>query len=362
MSVNADQRLSSLGTAVSRAGLDAFLASSDESIAYLSGFRPFQLERFFAVAVRVDGSGAIVVPALDTEQASNAPSALELISYGAASDGLNELLGVLHGVRRIGVEQDHLNFARAEGLRARGIEPVAAGELILAQRWCKDASELVKLRRACELVESAIAYSFAALRVGLTERELNGRVESWLRERGASAVHPLILFGESAASPHGEPGDRELRQGDVVCADVSACFDGYWGDLTRCATAGPASTWAREAWEVVVAAQTAAIDACHVGVGAREVDAAQRQVVEASPHLGACLHGAGHAIGMAIHEPPFLVPRIETALEAGMVFTIEPGIYQPGVGGLRLEDEVLVASAGPELLSATHAELMELAA
>jgi Xaa-Pro dipeptidase len=194
------------------------------------------------------------------------------------------------------------------------------------------------------------------------ERQVNARVESRLREQGATEAHPLILFGENAANPHGQPGARELRRGDVICADLSACLDGYWGDLTRCATAGPASDWAREAHAVVLEAQAAAIAACTPGTPARDVDRAQRELVEARADLGACLHGAGHAIGLAVHEPPFLVPRIDAPLQDGMIFTIEPGLYRAGTGGIRLEDDVVVAGADPQILSTLPLDLLEVAA
>jgi Xaa-Pro dipeptidase len=360
--VEADERIGRLRAAAADAGLDAFLATSDESIAYLTGFRPLQLERLFALVVGAANSAAVVVPALDLGQLAGAPEALKRISYEASSDGIPELASALSDARRIGVEEDHLSFARAEALRARGFELVPAGCVINALRWRKDRTEISKVRNACELVERALAQTFETLTPGAVEREVNGRLESWLREQGATATHPLILFGDSAANPHAEPGDRSLRAGDVVCADVSACLDGYWGDLTRCATAGPASSWARESWGVVVEAHAAAVAACRIGVPAREVDAAQRQLVESRPDLGRCLHGAGHAIGLAVHEPPFLVPRTETPLEQGMIFTIEPGIYQPGVGGLRLEDDILVGSDGPQLLSSPSTQLIELSA
>jgi len=353
-------RLERLRAAVAEAGLDGFLATSDESIAYLSGFRPLQLERLFAVAVIARGDGAIVVPRLDLGQIDDAPDALAKVSYEASSDGLPELAAALSGARRIGVEEDHLVFARAAALGERGFDLVPAAGLIAALRWRKDDTEIAKVRAACDLVEQTLIEMFAGLRPGAVEREVNARVEGRLREHGASATHPVILFGENAANPHGEPGVRELRRGDVVCADVSACLDGYWGDLTRCATVGPPSEWAREAWQLVHDAQSAAIDACRPRVAAREVDAAQRTLVESRPDLGACLHGAGHAIGLAVHEPPFLVPRTETSLEEGMIFTIEPGIYQAGTGGIRLEDDVLVAADGPEILSSHAVDLVEL--
>ena len=139
----------------------------------------------------------------------------------------------------------------------------------------------------------------------------------------------------------------------MICADIAAQFDGYWGDLTRCAHAGAPSDWANQAWEVVHEAYQAAVAATRLGSTTHGVDAAQREIIEAHPELGACLHGAGHAIGTEIHEPPFLVPSSDVALREGMIFTVEPGIYDSERGGIRLEDDVLVGPDGPVMLS-TH--------
>jgi Xaa-Pro dipeptidase len=360
VSTSTNERVQRLRAAARDDGLDAFLVISDESIAYLSGFRPIQLERLFAVVVPTDGAASIVVPALDLGQLSGPAQALQPVSYEASSDGIPELAAALGNARRVGVEEDHLIFARAEALRALGFELEPAGNLIAALRWRKDPAEIERVRAACELVDRALAQMFDALRPGAIEREVNAQVENWLREQGATNAHALILFGENGANPHGAPGSRELRRGDVVCADLSACLDAYWGDLTRCATVGPASDWAREAWALVRDAQAATIQACRPGTSAREIDAVQRRLIESRPDLGRCLHGAGHAIGLGVHEPPFLVPRTETPLEEGMIFTIEPGIYQPGAGGIRLEDDVLVRRDGHEILSTMRIELVEL--
>ena len=363
MSVLADRtveaRLDTVRAAAADAGLDAYLATSDESIAYLTGFRPLQLERFFGVVLTADG-GAVVVPQLDEGQVADAPASLERVAYTAASDGIAELVDALRGGRSVGVEEDHIVFERTRSLEENAVSPVPAGSILASLRARKDEGEVEKLRRACELVEAGLTRMFEELRPGDVEHVVNARVEGWLREQGATDAHPLILFGEGAANPHGRPGIRRLREGDVICADLSACLDGYWGDLTRCATVGPAGDWARRTWEVVRDAQAAAIDACRVGVPARDVDAAQRRIVEAAPELGQCLHGAGHAIGLAVHEPPFLVPRIETPLAEGMVFTIEPGLYLAGTGGIRLEDDVLVGAEGPQILSTLPLDLIEL--
>lgn len=338
--------------------LDAALITSDDSIAYLTGFRPMQLERFFGVVVRPDRS-AVIVPALDRGQVEGAPQRLTRTSYGPESDGIPELASALAGARTVGVEEDHLIYARARALEEQGFELAPAASVVMGLRIRKDEAEIERIRAACELVQEGLHRAFEWLAPGVVEHALNARVEGFLREQGATAAHPLILFGENAANPHGDPGPRELRQGDVVCADLSACLDGYWGDLTRCATVGTPSAWATGAWEVVLDAQRAANEAAQPGASGRDVDAAQRHIVEGAAELGACLHGAGHAIGLSIHEPPFLVPRAHEPLAEGSVLTIEPGIYQAGVGGIRLEDDVVVRSGGPEILSNLPLELVE---
>jgi Xaa-Pro aminopeptidase len=353
-------RVERLRDAAAQEGLDAFIASADESIAYLTGFRPLQLERLFAVVVRTDGGGGVIVPKLDAGQVAGAPESLERVSYDASSDGLPELDDLLGGAGRVGVEEDHIVYARSSALTGKGHELVAAGATIMDLRAQKDTEEIEAVRRACGLVERAYAFTWETLRPGMSERELNAKIAAFLRAGGATDSHPLVLFGENAANPHADPSERELHAGDVVCADISACLDGYWGDLTRCATAGPPSDWARSAWALVRDAQHAAIAACVVGKTAREVEAAQREILETRPDLGEVLHGAGHAIGLAIHEPPFLVPRSVTPLAPGMIFTVEPGLYQAGLGGIRLEDDVVVRSGAPEILSTLPLELVEL--
>lgn len=354
----AAERLGRLRARALDAGLDAALVTSDESIAYLTGFRPIQLERFFAVAVTRDG-GAVIVPRLDIGQVEGAPAELARVAVEPGSSGMAEAVAALGGPGVIGVEESHLNFARATALQAAGLDLRPAGGLVMELRARKDAQELAAIGAAVAVVSEAMEAMFGALRVGDVEREVNARVESFLRERGAADCHALILFGENAANPHGSPGDRRLAVGDVICADVSACLDGYWGDLTRCATVGPPTAWAAAAWDVVVRAQQAALAAAVVGRTAADVDRAQREIVTAAPGLGACLHGAGHAMGLAIHEPPFLVPGADDRLEDGMVLTIEPGIYQAGTGGLRLEDDIVVREGAPEVIPALDARLRE---
>jgi Xaa-Pro dipeptidase len=354
-----DARVDRLRGLAREAGLDAVVATNDASIAYFTGFHGMQLERLFAAVVTVDGGGALVAPSLDGEAVEAAPTGLARAIYPPSSNGLPELLGALAGARRVGVEESHFIHARARALARDGRDLAFADALVMGLRARKDSAEVAAIERACRVVTDVMEDMFAELRPGDVEREVNARVDFRLRAQGATDTHPLILFGPNGAKPHSAPGDRALTAGDVVVADVSACIDGYWGDLTRCATVGPPGDWARAAWVVVRDAQAAAIEATRVGASAGDVDAAQRAIVEAHAEVGDCLHGAGHAIGGEVHEPPFLVPGADATLTEGMVFTIEPGIYQPGTGGIRLEDDVLVTADGPRTLSALPLELRE---
>jgi Xaa-Pro dipeptidase len=342
-------------------GLDAVVVTNPASISYLTGFDPLALERLFAVVVGPDGGG-FVVPRLDEEAARASGTPLPVVGYDAASDGFAELHEVLDGARVLGVEEDHLPFARVLRLRELGTDPRPAGELLTDLRARKDGEELARIRRACDLVTEVMERMFRELRPGDVEQAVNARVAYELAQAGATEAHPLVLFGANAANPHGKPSERTLEVGDVICADISARVGGYWGDLTRCGTVGPPSDWAQKAWAVVADAQAKALAVCRAGTPARDVDAAQREVVEAAPELGACLHGAGHAMGAEIHEPPFLVPRTAAPLEAGNVLTIEPGLYLTGVGGIRLEDDVAVTDGEPEFLSSQPLELREVPA
>jgi Xaa-Pro aminopeptidase len=352
-----DARVRALDDLLDDAGLDAVLATKDASIAYLSGFWGVQLERFFGVVVR-PGAAALIAPSLDRESVNAAEGGLERVLYSAGvSNGLPELFERLNGAKRIGVEEDHLNYARSRALLDAGFELVPATDVVMRLREAKDAAEVEGVRRACEHIQAVYDELWATLAVGAIEADVNAHADFLLKRRGARDAGSHILFGRHAADSHGTPDGRALAAGDVVCADIAAQFDGYWGDMTRVATAGEPSDWARSAWAVVKEAYDAAVAASRPGVTAREVDKAQRDIVGAHPELGEVLHGAGHAIGLEIHEPPFLVPNSPATLREGMIFTIEPGIYNSDQGGIRLEDDVLVGPDGPVMLSDAPLEL-----
>ena len=353
-----DSRVAALDSLLEDAGLDAVLATKDASIAYLTGFWGLQLERFFGVTVRRGGAGALIAPSLDRDSVGSAPTNLDKALYDAAkTNGLPTLYDTLNGSKRIGVEEDHLNFARAKALTDAGYELVPAADLIMELRAAKDAQEIAAVKHACAQIIEVYEEVWSTIRIGDSEADVNAKAAYSLARRGGSHPGPHILFGAHAGDPHGSPGSRTLQEGDVIVADIAAQFDGYWGDMTRVAHAGPPTDWANSAWAVVKQAYDDAVAATKVGNTARDVDQAQRVIVEAHPEIGACLHGAGHAIGTEIHEPPFLVATSDAPLREGMIFTVEPGIYHSERGGIRLEDDILVSADGPVNLSPSALDL-----
>jgi Xaa-Pro aminopeptidase len=218
------------------------------------------------------------------------------------------------------------------------------------------------LREACAITSDAFADLVDRLRPGVTEREVSWWLESSMRERGAEApaFDSIVAFGQHSAIPHHEPTDRELAAGDLVKLDFGACYDGYHADMTRTVVMAPGASWQRELHALVAAVQRAMVEAAVVGAVPRDLDREAGSSIEASGHRVA--HGLGHGVGLEIHEDPFLTPSSEAEpLVADVAITIEPGIYLPGQGGVRVEDTIVVGPGGPTILTTSPRDLIEIA-
>ncbi len=194
----------------------------------------------------------------------------------------------------------------------------------------------------------------------MSEVAIKGRLELDLSELGGTGAISLVQIGERAALPHGASGSRAVAEGDVILIDAATTVNRYWGDITRCATIGPASDEVRAVWDAVVAGYQAGLAAVGPGVKASDVDRAARGVIDAAGHGDAFIHRTGHGLGLEVHEPPYLSGTSEEVLEPGMIVTVEPGIYLRDRFGLRLENDVLVTESGAEVLTHAPEELREL--
>ena len=339
-------------------GLDALLVTRLPNVRYLSGFTGSNGQ----VVVAADGRAVLLTDGRYEEQAAREAPDLERLVYRDrapvphALDAARSL-----GASRLGFEAS-LAYREARELeeRADGLEVAPVEGVGGRLRWEKDPEELRALERAQGLTDLAFARLPDLLREGLTERELALELELEVRRAGAEALafEPIVAFGEHAAEPHHRPCDRGLRRGDVVKVDLGARASGYHADMTRTVAFGEPPAELRELHALVARAQAAGLAALRAGATTGEVDAAARREVAEAGSGERFPHGLGHGVGLEIHEGPWLRPGGTEEVPAGAVVTVEPGVYVPGLGGVRIEDVAVVGPEGARVLGRVPRELV----
>jgi Xaa-Pro aminopeptidase len=295
----------------------------------------------------------LIVPALEQQKASG-QSAAEVVGWRDGEDAYALVREALRACVEIGVEKEHLSLLGAEMLTARtGVhEMVDVGPEIRRLRCTKSEKEVDTLVRAAAITDSAGDEVFARLRAGQTELEVALMLRNFIGELGGTlAFESLVQSGPNSALPHLRPTSRQLSTGDLVLLDFGAAFDGYKADTTRMAVIGEPSARHAEIHQLVLDAHDAAIAAVRAGVTTGDVDSAARRLIEDAGYGEQFFHRTGHGLGLEAHEEPSLDPGSRNMLETGMVFTIEPGVYIPGWGGVRIEDDVLVEEEGCRVLT-----------
>jgi Xaa-Pro aminopeptidase len=260
---------------------------------------------------------------------------------------------------RVAFEADAMTYANYEFLRQGGIELEPRRGLVESLRVVKEPEELAAIRRATEVTDAAYERLAEERFAGRTEKDLVWCMEQLFHECGADGLaFPVdIAAGPTAASPHAEPGDRVVSEGDLVLVDAGAKVDGYCSDSTRMFAVGDVSESLRDVYGIVREAQEAGVAAIRAGVDARDADAAARAVIADAGYGENFGHGLGHGLGLLVHEAPALRPESADVLAAGHVVTVEPGIYLSGVAGVRIEDLVVVTEEGCEVLTSFPKEL-----
>ena len=262
------------------------------------------------------------------------------------------------GEVRLGFEDQHMSVRQHRRLREllpERIELVPAGGLVEAERARKEPAEVEAIRAAAALADEIYAWVLERGVVGRTEREVARALEEEMRRRGATdpSFPSIVASGEHGALPHAEPRDVEIPAGVLVTLDLGCRLDGYCSDCTRTWATGDLADDLLEIYDLVLRAQQAALDAVRPGPTGREVDAVARDMIAAEGHGDPFGHGLGHGVGLEFHEGPRLARSAGDALEAGNVVTVEPGVYVPGRGGVRIEDLVVLTGNGRDVLSAT---------
>ena len=352
-------RLDDVRAWMARHELDAAYITRPVSIAYLTGVRAEPFERLMALAVKGDHA-TLIVPAIERENAERARTDADIVSWRDGEDPYRMVQQALRGSLRLGVEKEHLTLAAAEALR----EQLGTHQLldvapeIRRLRRTKSPVELEKLAHAAAITDAATEQILGRLRGGQTELEVAVALGAAIGAAGGTlAFDTLVLSGPNSALPHGRPSGRRLGPGDIVLLDFGAAYDGYKADTTRVSVVGDPNERQREIHSLVLAAHDAAIAAVKAGVTTGAVDSAAREVIDAAGLGDRFFHRTGHGLGLEAHEDPSLDPGSTTVLEVGMVFTVEPGIYIPGWGGIRIEDDIVVEPDGCRLLTTANRTL-----
>jgi Xaa-Pro aminopeptidase len=337
--------------------LDALLVTDLVNLRYLTGFT---------------GSNGMAVVGADlrrfvtdfryVEQASRQVQGFEREQgpqdfITALSDGWPE------GRLRLGFEDQHVSVkahARLRSVLPDRIELVGAGGLVEEERAVKDAGEVAKIRAAAELCDGVYDWIREQGIVGRTERSVAVALEHEMRMRGASdpSFPSIVASGERGALPHASPGDDVIERGTLVTFDLGVRLDGYCSDCTRTWATGELPDDLAEAYELVLRAQVAALDAVRPGPEGRDIDAIARDIISDAGHGEHFGHGLGHGVGIEVHEAPRLARTGTDPLAEGNVVTVEPGVYLPGRGGVRIEDLVVVTGDGRDVLTGTSKDLI----
>jgi Xaa-Pro aminopeptidase len=351
-----NQRLVALRQELAEQGFDAILITQPENRRYLSGFT---------------GSAGVLLISQDQAVLATDFRYYEQVEKQAPDFRLAKItdkfvtlfpeLVQQVGAKRVGFESAHLTVDQHQQWLevAEGFELVPTKELVEKIRAVKDEDELRKIKKAIALADQAIAHIAGFIEPDMTEKEVAWELEVFMRTRGAKklAFDTIVGSGPNGAMPHATVSERVIKAGEPIVMDMGAMVDGYNSDLTRTICAGRADDKFREIYSIVLEAQLAAERNIRPGMTGKQADGIARQVIEQAGYGENYGHGLGHGVGLAVHEKPVVGRLSEDVLQPGMVFTVEPGIYLPGWGGVRIEDIVVMREDGVEVLTQASKEL-----
>jgi Xaa-Pro aminopeptidase len=349
-------RLDTLRAKLADLSLDAMVINQPENRRYLSGFSGSA-----GVLIISAGQAILATDFRYYDQARQQAPDFELAKVGYEFlKHLTELLRRV-GARRVGFESGFVSIAQhaAWTQAVPDVEWVPTVDLVEEMRAVKDPGELAAVRAAVTLADQALVAVGARLQPGVTEREVAWDLEVTLRTHGADdvAFDLIVASGPNAALPHLRPTDRRIQAGEPIILDVGARLDGYHSDLTRTLCLGRPDDRFREIYNLVLQAQLAAERGLKAGMNGREADALARSVIEAAGYGAQFGHGLGHGVGLTVYEKPRLGQTSEDVLRPDMLVTVEPGIYLPGWGGVRIEDLVRITPDGAEVLTGAAKDL-----
>ncbi len=312
--------------------------------------------------LRQDGSVSVVTSLLEAETASKGD--FELHVFKTHDERKEMVAQLLKGAELVGVnagELTHSNYNFINDMAQDGAGTMDVSKFITRTRSVKDDEEIAIIRKACQICSEAVEEIVPFIKEGVVEYEISAELCYIMQKKGATgpAFDTIVAFGKNSAEPHYIAGNSKLARGDFVLMDFGALYKRYRSDITRTYFCGEPSEKQRRMYEVVAEAQRRGLNAIRAGVKASEPHIAAAEYIDSTEFKGLFTHGLGHGLGLATHDGGGLNPRAENVvLEEGMVLTVEPGVYVPGLGGVRIEDDIVVRKDGPEILTGASRDII----
>jgi Xaa-Pro aminopeptidase len=351
------QRVDRLRVSMTEHEVDGFLVTSISNRRYLTGFTGT------AGVALITGEEAIFITDFRyVDQAKEQAQGFNVVQHtGPIGETIaNELQRL--GVKRLGFEQDHVTFATYRGYQERFTqsELVPVSGVVERLRMIKDSEELAIIRQAVDIVDHTYEHILKFIKPGMKEIEVANELEFHMRKQGASSssFDIIVASGYRSALPHGVASDKVIEKGDFVTLDFGALYKGYISDMTRTFAMGEPSPKLKEIYDVCLQAQLLGVGNIKAGLTGKQSDALCRDYIASKGYGEYFGHSTGHGIGLDVHEGPGLSMKVDVTLEPGMVVTIEPGIYLSGIGGVRIEDDVVITETGNEILTKSTKELL----
>jgi Xaa-Pro dipeptidase len=359
------QRIAKLKQLAAPANLDCVAIMPGPNMHYFAGLNFHLSERPTLALFPRAGQPALILPAFEASKTERSDIEWQTFTYVDGQDPVEAFQAASEAVGlsevRIGVEALTMRVRELRLLEAAapGATYDDADELIAALRMIKDRSEIEAMRHAIQITEQALDDAVDVIRAGMTERQVANELLMALMRRGAEGIafDPLIQSGPNAALPHLTSTERVIQSGEGLLMDFGIVVDGYMSDITRTFTVGEPSAEFKRIYDVVKRANAAGRAAAKPGATGQDVDRTTRQIIVEAGYGQYFTHRTGHGLGLQGHEPPYIVEGNTVPLVAGNTFTVEPGIYIPGVGGVRIEDDVLITDDGAESLTTYDREL-----
>jgi Xaa-Pro aminopeptidase len=350
------EKLEKLRIALDNQGLDAILITSAYNRRYVSNFTGT------AGVVLISRDKALFITDFRyVEQASKQCTGFEIIQQKESITEEIAKLALAHGIHKLGFEQEYVTFSTYkvyESVIQAELIPISG--IIEKLRLIKTESEIKILKEAAEIADAAFNHILQFIRLGVSELDVSNELEFFMRKEGAtsSSFDTIVASGHRSALPHGVATDKIIEKGDLVTLDFGAYYQGYVSDITRTIAVGEPDEKLKEIYDIVYEAQKRGVASIKPGMSGKEADALTRDYITEKGYGEYFGHSTGHGIGLEVHEGPNLSLKSDIVLEPGMVVTVEPGIYIPGLGGVRIEDDTLITSKGNETLTHSTKELI----